>query len=130
VSTRSRANLWFRPVAPIANAVADGIEADVEFLTRMRPTFVPIEPQELYEETCRRMVRAMVKARLSTKWILTARILDPQFDERCREICPELAPLDPITTGELQKAVAHAQSYTIEEDEFIEIDGVMVRRLP
>jgi hypothetical protein len=90
----------------------------------------PRPPDELYEENCRAMVRAMVKARLSTKWVLTARLLEPEFDARCLEICPELVPLDPVTTGELQKAVARAQSYTIEEDEFIEIDGVMVRRLP
>lgn len=104
MSTRSRANPWFRPVAPIANALLEGVAADARFEAKIRPT-MPDVPEELYEETCRQHVRAMVLARLSTKWVFTARLLDPQFDERCRELCPELPPLDPVTTDELRKVM-------------------------
>jgi hypothetical protein len=108
MSTRSRANPWFRPVVPIANAMVDGIEADARFETKMRPIIVEADgtehlTDERYDEMCRALVRVMVRTRLDNKLVLTARLLDPAFDERCREICPELPPLDPVTTGELRK---------------------------
>lgn len=110
MSTRSRANPWFRPVLPIAAAVVDHVEADARFETRLRPMILGADGEPLrgdpYEEMCRARVRAMVRERLDNKTVLTARLFNAQFDERCREICPELPPLDPVTTGELRKVMA------------------------
>lgn len=109
MSTRSRANPWFRPIVPIAQAMVDGIEADRRFEAKLRPTIIGADGEPLrddvYEDNCRAMVRAMVRSRLDNKLVLTARLIDPQFDERCREICPDLPPLDPVTTDELRKAM-------------------------
>jgi len=105
VSTRSRANPWFRPVVPIARAIVDGVQADARFEARMRPTDSEGAKDEFYAEMSRARVRAMVVTRLSSKLVLTARLIDPEFDAEVREICPELPPLDPVTTGELRRVI-------------------------
>jgi len=109
MSTRSRANPWFRPVVPIAKAIVEGVLLDAKLETRMRPIIVEngeaIE-DERYAAVARSRVRAMVVSRLSTKLVLTARLFDPEFDVEVREICPELAPLDPVTTAELRRVPA------------------------
>ena len=108
MSTRSRANPWFRPGGPIAHAILEGVEGDVRLETKARwPIEVDGQPVrgELYEDMCRARVRAMVRTRLDNKLVLTARLFDPEFDERVRELCPELPPLDPVTTGELRKVM-------------------------
>lgn len=106
MSTRSRANPWFRPIVPIAEAIVDGVLADARFEERMRPIIIEnglsIE-DERYADVCRQRIRAMVISRLSSKVVHQARLLDPQFDEKVRDLCPDLAPLDPVTTGELRR---------------------------
>lgn len=104
MSTRSRANPWFRPIRPIADAVLEGILADGKFEGRVTPSLTSRE-DALYRRSAEQRTRALVLDRLSTKWILTARLLDPEFDARCRELCPELPPLDPVTTNELRKVM-------------------------
>jgi hypothetical protein len=52
---------------------------------------------------CRARVRAMVRSRLDNKIVLTARLLDPAFDEECLALCPELGRLDPVTSGALRE---------------------------
>jgi hypothetical protein len=72
MSTRSRANPWFRPILPIAEAVVDGIEADLQFMARMRDTEA--------------MKRALIRSRLESRVIWMARVLDPAFDHRVSEL--------------------------------------------
>lgn len=108
MSTRSRANPWFRPVVPIAKAILEGVQADARFERKMRPIILDakgesIRDESLYEDMCKARVRAMVRSRLDCKLVLTARLLDPAYDEECRTICPELPALDPVTTAELQR---------------------------
>lgn len=109
MSTRSRANPWFRPIAPIADAYLEGVVADGKFEGRITPS-VTLREDALYRRTSEQRMRALILSRLSTKWILKARLLDPEFDARCREICPELPPLDPVTTAELQKLIDRRRS--------------------
>lgn len=94
MSTRSRANPWFRPIRPIADAVLEDIVADGKFEGRVTPSVTASE-DALYRRSAQQRTRALVLSRLSTKWVLTARVLDPEYDKRCREICPELPPLQP-----------------------------------
>lgn len=106
---RSRANPWFRPVVPIARAIVEGVQADARFETKLRPTILrdngqPV-PEAWYEEMAKARVRAMVVSRLSSKLVLTARLFDAAFDEEVRAICPELPPLDPVTTAELRRGM-------------------------
>lgn len=103
MSTRSRAFPWFRDPVPIAKMYVEGIETDARIMGKLRPIIEP--PPRNYDDHCRAMVRAMVRSRLDTKLVLQARLLDPAFDEECRTICPELPPLDPVTTAELEKAI-------------------------
>lgn len=110
MSTRSRANPWFRPVVPIAKAIVERLESEVRFEYAIRPIRIGpddkyIDNDDAYEEACRKRVRQLILCRLSTKLVFTARLFDAKFDEQCREICPELAPLDPVTTGELRKTM-------------------------
>jgi hypothetical protein len=109
MSTRSRANPWFRPVVPIAKAILEGVQADARFERRMRPIILGADGEPLrgdpYEEMCKARVRAFVRSRLDTKLVLTARLLDPALDEEVRAICPELPPLDPVTTAELRRVM-------------------------
>ena len=109
MSTRSRANPWFRPVVPIAEAIVDGVLADARFETRMRPIVVEngeTVDDERYADVRSARIRAMVRERLSSKLVVTARLMDPEFDARVREVCPELQPLDPVTTAELRRVLA------------------------
>jgi hypothetical protein len=93
MSTRSRANPWFRPVAPIAEMYLDGVMRDAAFDARIKPI---VEPRPVnYDEHWRAWTRALVRSRLDNKLMRTARLLDPAFDERVRELCPELPPLHP-----------------------------------
>ena len=87
MSTRSRANPWFRPVVPIAKAYVERVL------------------QDAYEEQARATTRMLIRSRLDNKLVLQARLLDSEFDERVREVCPELPPIDPATTAELQRVL-------------------------
>ena len=93
MSTRSRANPWFRPVAPIAEMYLDGVMKDAAFELRVRPTVEPTP--ENYDEHSRAIVRMLIRSRLDNKLVLTARLLDPLFDARVRAVCPELPDLRP-----------------------------------
>jgi hypothetical protein len=92
MSTRSRANPWFRPVAPIAKAYVEGVMRDAAFEARIKAIVVP-RPVN-YDEQCQAMTRALIRSRLDNKLVLTARLLDSDFDRRVRALCPELPRLE------------------------------------
>lgn len=120
MSARSRANPWFRPVVPIAKAIVEGVQADARFETKLRPTILAENGEAiedaLYADMAKARVRAMVVSRLSSKIVLTARLFDPAFDAEVREICPELPPLDPVTTAELRRVTERivGEGYIVE----------------
>jgi hypothetical protein len=92
MSTRSRANPWFRPIAPIAAAYVDGVERDIAFEAKIRPNVDP-KPVD-YGGHWHATMRLLLRSRLDNKLVLQARLLDPDFDRRVRELCPELPALE------------------------------------
>lgn len=61
---------------------------DAAFERRIRPTVDPAPAD--YQGYGAAITKALLRARLSDKLIHTARVLDPEFNRRCLEVCPDL----------------------------------------
>lgn len=106
MSTRSRAFPWFRDPVPIAKAMVEHAARDQAWEDRM------------YAEMGRALTNSIISARLNSKLMLQARLLDPVFDEQVRTEYPDLVqPLDPVSTAAMKRILYIPRDWFRLEDE-------------